>query len=47
MSGTTRNDSKGSQDPVEMETRQAKIMTLPLPQILDEREAVIRAAVML
>jgi len=42
MSGTTRNEPKGSQDPVEMEVRQPNIMTKPLPQILDELESYIR-----
>lgn len=34
--------TKGSQDPVKMEGRQPKIMTEPLPQILDELEDYIR-----
>ena len=34
--------TKGSQDPVKMEERQPRIMTEPLPQILDELEDYIR-----
>jgi len=42
MSGTTRNDRKGAQDPVQMEEKQPKIMTKPLPEILDELEDYIK-----
>jgi hypothetical protein len=42
MSGTTRNDRKGAQDPVHMEEKQPKIMTKPLPEILDELEDYIK-----
>ena len=38
MSGTPKKEPEGSPDPIQMETRQPKIMTVPLPDILDELE---------
>ncbi len=42
MNKTAQKEAKGSQNPVQMETRQPKIMTVPLPDILDELENYIR-----
>jgi uncharacterized phage infection (PIP) family protein YhgE len=42
MTTTKEKEKKGSREPEKMEVKQAKIMTLPLPQILDELESYIR-----
>ncbi len=42
MSNIRRKGTEGSQDPAKMEERQPKIMTEPLPQILDDLEGYIR-----
>ncbi len=38
MSSTARKETKGGQDPEKMEETQPKIMTKPLPEILDDIE---------
>ncbi|MFC1913292.1 hypothetical protein ACFLX7_03780 [Chloroflexota bacterium] len=38
MNRTPKEETKNKQKPIQMEIRQEKIMTLPLPQILDELE---------
>ncbi|MFC1860751.1 hypothetical protein ACFLYL_00495 [Chloroflexota bacterium] len=42
INNTPEKETKDSQEPVQKEARQAKIMTLPLPQILDELESYIK-----
>ena len=41
MSNTSRKEKEGSQEPAKMEEKQPKIMTKPLPLILDELEEYI------
>ena len=42
MDRTTEKETKDPREPIQMETRQPKIMTVPLPEILDELENYIR-----
>jgi len=42
MSNSPRKEKEGSQEPAKMEAQQPKIMTKPLPQILDELEEYIK-----
>ena len=44
MSSTPRKEKGGSQEPTKMEEKQSKIMTKPLPAILDEIDDSIRLA---
>ncbi len=44
MSNTPRKEKGGSQEPAKMEEKQSKIMTKPLPAILDEIDDSIRLA---
>ena len=42
MTTTNEKETKGYQEPEKVAIKQAKIMTLPLPQILDELESYIK-----
>ncbi|MFC1956577.1 hypothetical protein ACFLWZ_08740 [Chloroflexota bacterium] len=42
MNSTPKKETEGSENPPDMETRQPKIMTMPLPEILEELENYIK-----